>query len=462
MPENQTNAEVPNPANVDKKCFAQHVHQALPEGGLFAGHEWRVATEPFWLDQQQFKELENMGRVLLAFYQALNRLYRASVEGKQPEWIAHWLELGKPEQVIQWQRSSRFKSAVPQVIRPDLLLTEDGFRLTELDSVPGGIGLTAWLQQIYSDFYPEIVGGASGMLEGFASIFGQSPHATIVFSEEAETYQPEMEWVARAWNQKGTEPEISVKSPGWDSDQLKTGTAVYRFFEMFDWKNMPEASRLWERAMNRELTVTPPPKTFLEEKMGMALFWNGRLQDFWIQELGRGFVRRLKEWIPYTWVVDPTPMPPHAAIPELNLTNWEDLKSLSQKERRFALKISGFSESAWGSRGVYIGSDLSSEEWSDAVDQALKGFRDTPYILQRFQNTALTPMRWWDFQNDRERVQSGRVRLCPYYFVKGRGDQAEASWAGAMATICPADKKIIHGMSEAVLSPAAVAPNSSQ
>jgi hypothetical protein len=31
---------------------------------------------------------------------------------------------------------------VPRVIRPDILLTENGFRITELDSVPGGIGLT--------------------------------------------------------------------------------------------------------------------------------------------------------------------------------------------------------------------------------------------------------------------------------------------------------------------------------
>ena len=31
----------------------------------------------------------------------------------------------------------------PTVLRPDLLLTDEGFVMTELDSVPGGIGLTA-------------------------------------------------------------------------------------------------------------------------------------------------------------------------------------------------------------------------------------------------------------------------------------------------------------------------------
>ena len=47
----------------------------------------------------------------------------------------------------------------------------------------------------------------------------------------------------------------------------------------------------------------------------------------------------------------------------------------------------------------------------------------------------------------------GRVRLCPYYFVIGEGDAARAQLGGALATICPADKKIIHGMKDAILAP---------
>jgi hypothetical protein len=49
-------------------------------------------------------------------------------------------------------------------------------------------------------------------------------------------------------------------------------------------------------------------------------------------------------------------------------------------------------------------------------------------------------------------VESGRLRLCPYYFV--RGDKALLS--GALATFCPPDKKIIHGMQDAALLPCVV------
>ena len=85
---------------------------------------------------------------------------------------------------------------MPRVIRPDLLITDQGLSVTELDSVPGGIGLTGWLNQTYSQLGAEVLGGADGMLRGFASIFGDAPTVHIVVSEEAATYRPEMTWLA--------------------------------------------------------------------------------------------------------------------------------------------------------------------------------------------------------------------------------------------------------------------------
>ena len=96
---------------------------------------------PFSLGENLAKEIESLGRVLLQFYRATNLLYRKSVEGKQPEWVARWLDLGKPRELVELQSSVAFKNEIPRVIRPDILLTENGFCITELDSVPGGIGL---------------------------------------------------------------------------------------------------------------------------------------------------------------------------------------------------------------------------------------------------------------------------------------------------------------------------------
>jgi hypothetical protein len=432
--------------NHEAATRAKSVRDSLPPGGLFAGLDWKTSPTPFPLGEQLAKDIESLGRVLLQFYRAVNLLYRKSVEGKQPEWIARWLDLGKPAALIELQRSVAFKSDVPRVIRPDILLTENGFSITELDSVPGGIGLTGWLNQAYSKNGATVLGGADGMLRGFASIFGDAKNVRIIVSEEATTYRPEMEWLAA---QLG--PRFTVHDANFTD--FAEGDAVYRFFELFDLPNVPNARRIFDLAVEKKIRLTPPPKPMFEEKMLFALLWNRNLQAFWRQELGESFLDRLKKAIPYTWLVDPTPLPPHAAIPELNLTDWQQLKALSQKERDLILKVSGFSENAWGARGVFLGSDLSQSDWSVAVDSALVAFEKSPSVLQRFHKPTQVDTQWFDFEKNEIIPMKGRARLCPYYFVSGEGDSARPQLGGVLATIVPADKKIVHGMTDAVLAP---------
>lgn len=428
---------------------AKFIRDSLPPGGLFAGLEWKVSPAPFPLGENLAKEIDSLGRVLLQFYRATNLLYRKSVEGKQPEWVAHWLDLGKPRELIELQRSAAFKSEVPRVIRPDVLLTENGFSITELDSVPGGIGLTGWLNQTYSKAGASVLGGTDGMVRGIESIFGDAKNVHLVVSEEAKTYRPEMAWVA---GQLGS--RFSVQSSEFTG--FAEGDAVYRFFELFDLPNVANAKQIFELANEKKIRLTPPPKPMFEEKMLFALLWNRNLQNFWRQELGEGFLARLKKVIPYTWLVDPTPLPPHGAIPELNLTDWSQLKAMSQKERDLILKVSGFSENAWGARGVFLGSDLSQADWSVAVDAALKNFETSPSVLQRFHKPAQVETSWFDFAKNEVVPMKGRARLCPYYFVSGEGDAARPTLGGVLATIVPADKKIVHGMTDAVLAPCSV------
>ncbi len=434
---------------------ANHIRRQIPAGGLFAGLEWKISPEPFALGETMAAELDSLGRVLLQFYRAANLLYRKSAEGKQPEWVARWLDQGKPASLIERQRSAAFKSDVPRVIRPDILLTETGYAITELDSVPGGIGLTAWLNQTYSQ--PEVagaasrvIGGGDGMIQGFASIFGAAKDVHLVVSEEAATYRPEMAWLAEQLNPWGG-AKFHVQSGNFTDFQ--PGDAVYRFFELFDLAQVPAAETIFARAAEKEIRVTPPPKPLFEEKMLFALLWNRNLQHFWRQELGEAFLTRLKKAVPYTWLVDPAPLPPHAAIPELNLTDWQQLKAMSQKERDLILKVSGFSENAWGARGVFLGSDLSQADWSAAVDAALASFPTSPSVLQRFHKPAQVEAKWFDFAKNEVVPMKGRVRLCPYYFVSGEGDAARPQLGGVLATIVPADKKIVHGMTDAVLAP---------
>jgi hypothetical protein len=449
---------------------ARQVLDALPPGGLFADQHWRISPAPFLLEGALAGELETLGRVLLQFNRAVNLLYRQSASGKQPAWIAAWLDRGKPGALIELQRAAVFKNDLPRVIRPDLLLTSDGFSITELDSVPGGIGLTAWLNRTYAHPGLEgplappsptdaaapaargrVIGSARGMFDGFAGIFGDAPRVHIVVSEESATYRPEMEWLAAQLDPA----RFAVRDARFTDFQERDG--VYRFFELFDLANVPNAPAILALAAQKRIRLTPPPRPVFEEKMLLALLWNRHLRGFWRQELGESFFQRLLRHVPYTWVVDPAPLPPHAALPELGLTDWQQLKTLSQKERDLILKVSGYSESAWGARSVALGSDLSLPDWCAAVDRALESFSSSPYILQRYDKPRVVTAAWFDFDRNQLVEMAGRVRLCPYYFVTGEGDAARAQLGGVLATVCPADKKIIHGMRDAVLAPCAVA-----
>jgi hypothetical protein len=473
-----TNARQVEGASAAEK--ARFVRDSLPPGGLFAGQQWRISPNPFPLSKKLVTEFESLGRVLVTFYRAVNLLYRQSVAGKEPTWVAEWLDKGKPADLVARQRSPAFKAEMPRVIRPDLLLLDDGLTITELDSVPGGIGLTGWLNRTYdtiagrsgrapspppqasvagaveehstSPKQGAIVGGGDGMLRGFESIFADAPRVHIVVSEEAATYRPEMEWVAQ---QLGP-ARFQVRNSEFAG--FSEGDAVYRFFELFDVGNVANARQIFALAEQKRIRLTPPPKPVFEEKMLFALLWNWNLRGFWRRELGESFFQRLLKLVPYTWLVVPTPLPPHGAIPELNLTDWQQLKALSQRERELILKVSGFADTAWGARGVYLGSDLSVAEWSAAVDLALRNFERTPFVLQRYNRPGIVAFEWFDFERGQLVPFKTRVRLCPFYFVAGEGDGARARLGGVLATVCPSDKKIIHGMTEAVLAPCSYEP----
>ena len=425
----------------------------MPESGLFADKNWLTTPTPFPLTRAEVTELEQLGERLALFQRASNALYNRSVRGKITPWIASLLDAGKPDPLLGHAHAAALRDQLPRVIRPDLISTEEGYALTELDSVPGGIGLTAWLGETFSEVTGgEIVGGRDGMREGFRSILPGG--ADIVISQESSDYQPEMEWLASRLNETAAET--------WKVHAAETYTpadrAIYRFFELFDLENIPFARKAASRVEAGDLELTPPMKPVLEEKLWLALFWLRPLRDLWRRELRDAQFQRLQSLIPYSWIVDPAALPYHAVIPRLEIGDMRELADLSQKERELVLKISGFSELAWGSRGVHIGADMPQEQWVAAIEEALTSFDTSPHLLQEFRKGKRARHPYWDQESGTIRERDGRVRLCPYYFIADN----EVTLGGVLATIVPADKKILHGMSEAILAPCAIVEEQSK
>jgi hypothetical protein len=446
------------------------IRTAFPKEGLLAEKQWLLSPHAFPVDKKFLAELEQLGHRLRVFQRACNQLYHLSVKGKQPTWVARYLDAGKPAELIEFSRRRESRDDLPRIIRPDLILTENGYIIAEIDSVPGGIGLTGWLNQTYSTFDSQIIGGTDGMLDGFQSVLPNG--GDIVISREAATYRPEMEWIAARLNQTcavagvvdsdsiSNSRSAGIGDPGYnwrvvpaENYEPQNGRAVYRFFELFDLPNIPKIENTLRAKAEGRIMIRPPIKPYLEEKMWFALFWMHPLREFWRRELGAKYFIKLRQAIPYSWLLDPTPLPQHAVIPRLEIQDWREAAKFSQKDRELLLKVSGFSPLGWGSRGIALGSDLPHAEWERRIEHALATFESSPTIMQRFHKGRLFEHRYWDTDAGELKTMKGRVRLCPYYFVEG--DRVKLH--GALATIAPADKKFLHGMSEAILVPSRLA-----
>jgi len=413
-----------------------HIQNSLPESKLRHGAHWLFSPEPLKLSKGEARRMTSLGHPLAQFQRASESIYQRSASGKLPSWITDVLDAGKPDWIVQQQRDASLRDNIPRVIRPDLILTEDGFALTELDSIPGGMGLTTWLSQVYDDAGFEVLGGRNGIPEGFAKLLPDG--GQILISEESADYKPEMQWLAEQ-----APVDVSVKDVEEHSGAADQNS--YRFFEWFDWENIPAAKDLATSA-----NLTPPCKPHLEEKLWLALLWSPALKKTWEQELRGKHLQRIKEIVPHSWVTDPAPLPPHAAIPRLGVHSWEEVAQFSQSQRRLVLKISGFNELAWGSRGVKIGHDMPGNEWSDAIHHATEHFDKEPWVLQDYIAGRVIQHPYFDPDTGETKLMKGRVRICPYFFTDKSG---YTSFGGALATIVPADKKKIHGMKDGILVP---------
>ena len=454
-----------NPETSPAKLTWEEI-QNFSEGSLFAGKCWKWSSDAWILPSDVSAFIKELGEAGVSFFQALERLYLKSAANEKilrnqdlrAPWVAEYLDAGKPDWLIKHSCSSAVRGSLPLVLRPDLLPSRDGLALTEWDSVPGGIGLTEYLGKMYlKDRLPGMAKAFAGSLVSQAGEKGKLARFAVLVSEESATYRPEMEWLGEELRKSGLQVEVArpdevsfVGDEVWLKDNKID--VVYRFWELFD-TEVSQMHRFAKSVETGNLVVTPPMRPFLEEKLSLALLHHPRLQSYWEESLSKSARTLLLRTVPPTWILDPSPVPPGAYLdgPSIGgqaLSDWQDLGKASKKERALVLKASGFHETAWGARSVVVGDDESAEDWTTAVVEALKKYPAPISILQEFKKPLVMKHPVFD-ENGNLSMMSGRLRLSPYYFL----ENGKVNVQGALATFCPADKKIIHGMRDGVLMP---------
>jgi len=155
----------------------------------------------------------------------------------------------------------------------------------------------------------------------------ERPVTAFVVSEESKSYRPEIGWMANTIDRRGkgtaiackpediifTEDALFARLPDGREEKLDV---LYRNFEMFDLLNVPKQELMLYAARHNRVKMTPPPKPQFEEKSSFALLHHPLLESLWRKELTDDVFVRLRALFPQTWILDPRPLPPQAAIRE--------------------------------------------------------------------------------------------------------------------------------------------------
>src|SRR5207245_11537841 len=102
----------------------QTIRAAFPREGLFAEKAWLLSPGAFPVEKKFVAELEQLGHRLFVFQRACNQVYQLSIKGKQPAWIARYLDAGKPKERIELSRRRETRAKLTGASRAHLILTE--------------------------------------------------------------------------------------------------------------------------------------------------------------------------------------------------------------------------------------------------------------------------------------------------------------------------------------------------
>ncbi len=213
--------------------------------------------------------------------------------------------------------------------------------------------------------------GLAAMLSSLTGV--EHPVSAIVVSRESQSYRAELDWVARAMTERGNAtfacaPEEIV----FTEDALlrpaagrprREGRRALPQFELFDLLNVPKRELMLYAARHNRVKLTPPVKAHLEEKSVVrtaaqsgagANAWRKNSATRRSSACARSFRNVGTRSAPAAAASGRSRPEPRAS----RCTDWMQLSTLGKSERDYVVKPSGFSELAWGSRGVNIANDL--------------------------------------------------------------------------------------------------------
>lgn len=401
----------------------------MKHGPLFGDFQevpWIVSASWFKLTQVQLNQLQDLGPVLGTFLRACDALYYEDAN------VRRVVEQGKPQNIIERQKALR-EAGGPILIRPDIVITQEGLKIAEIETIVGGLGMYSQIKDSYQTVIPPQDGSTpypGSITQSFIDTASALPgEGRIILTPSFNSrYFSDLSVFSALCAERGYEavpvPANRVHEVG--KDQAK---GIWRLFEIYEVDQLVAIP---------EVPIYPPLKQFTEEKAWLAFLHASEYEDYWVQALGIEGFRLLRQSVSPTWIMRSGMLP----------KNVDELKKLSKGQRRFVTKQSGYSEDSWGARSFTYWPDKSTNQWQHFLGQALNQ-PGTPYVMQEYQDSLQYSVP--ALVNGKVEQMNGlRAKLSPFYFFNnGKTELAD------IGVILRRSKKV-HGATDSIRLPVSI------
>ena len=353
-----------------------------------------VGPQPLYLSSAEGKEIERIGGDIVDFMHAADELYRSESDVKD------LLDKGKPK-IFQGVGQSRYL-----FVRPDLLITNQGFSICEIETSPFGLALAELLNRAYrSAGFNTMVGDK--VLSQFL-VKNTPDNGTIAYSQKTSSYAGQLEFLAKEL--------LSENGRLWQAEPAdivlsRPDSNIYRGFYLYEYLNNLFVNSLVGGFLEGGGIVLPSLTPHMEEKALLALVWDKRWEQFLNSQIGGVAFQHLRQVIPPTWVIGQE----HFFAPGLpsGVSSSEGLAGLSKSKRKFVLKKSGFGSGSSWAEGVTFLHEKSTERARVLLAMACDDAQSL-YVVQEFRSSQERPMPYDKDSHTIAQMQA-RIRLTPYF-----------------------------------------------
>ena len=433
-----------------------------------------VSPDYFYLTRNTQDGLTATGKLLGRFLDASSRLYQKDAT------VRNIIRMGKNQATLDFMDKSGDVPFSAGMFRPDLCLTSEGFRLTELEIMIAGRGMASSLTTAYKELVPDVdAQKMEGSEIGYAKMWkareaDKRGAIVIVSYEDSRDFKPELKFLAEKTREQNVplwtndEGQIIQRDgrlffrPAAGGDEMPV-SGIDRFFETyelnpeFEMTNRegqisarydPDIVKILEGIVNDpNLDVIPSLEhAYLEEKAMLAFLHHPQFAKHWEEYFAPEELNILRTLIPATVVVTPDLMPQPIA------DDWFGLLNLSGKDRELVVKKSGAAPDAWGSRSVSFAQE-GKAKFQARIEAALDG-KDGVTVVQKYaEGTSLDHPIYFPEVDTTNIYKNGnevtRGRFTPFYYVTEKG----VEMSDMMVTIRPGKKT--HGASDSAMAPIA-------